>query len=162
MTAKDIEVAVTGIFDIRKYLIVPNVSHGFNIHESDIIIVNNNNYITEVEIKISKSDFYRDFEKKHKHQDNRIRSFYYCMPEQIYNKVEADIPESSGIITCREISKGWIKATMLRKASLNRNARPITNNERYTLARLGAIRIWKLKREIISLRNEIKKMKCEQ
>ena len=35
----EIELAIAKYFDIRKNIIIPNISYGFNIHECDLFIM---------------------------------------------------------------------------------------------------------------------------
>lgn len=56
-------------------------------YEADFIIMTPNGYLTEIEIKSSFEDFKADFKKDHHHDDERIYHFYYCVPENIKDKV---------------------------------------------------------------------------
>lgn len=101
----------------RYFPIVPNI-YIYN-WESDILMKNKeNNYITEYEIKISRSDFKADFKKIKKHQlllDSYTYKFsaelpnyfYYATPPGLLNKSE--IPKYAGLIeagiTCKIIKK---------------------------------------------------------
>lgn len=53
-------------------------------HEADLIWINDNDYLTEVEIKTSYSDFLADFKKKEKHMTKYTRAVYYAFPWDIY------------------------------------------------------------------------------
>jgi len=72
--------------------------------ESDIIAVSKSNYIAEYEIKVSISDYKRDF-KKRKHQFlnyNSIQSgpnrFLYALPGSLAEKAsKIEIPEHAGL-----------------------------------------------------------------
>ena len=82
LSVHDIERLICGHYDIRKHIIVPNVSWGFfREHEADVVVITKANYLTEIEIKRSWHDFLKDFRKDSYHSDNRIKSFYYCVPE---------------------------------------------------------------------------------
>lgn len=52
----EMEIAIANLFDIRKNIIVPNISCGLGIHECDLFIVRNSGYCIEVEIKRSEQD----------------------------------------------------------------------------------------------------------
>ena len=74
ITTHKIEVALANHFNYRLNLIVPNISWGaFIWHECDLFIVSKAGYCTEIEIKISKSDLKKDFEKKHNHESDKIK-----------------------------------------------------------------------------------------
>ena len=147
----EIEVAIAELFDVRKHIIVPNISWGAAIHEMDMALINKTGFLKEIEIKISKSDFMKDFEKSHHHVDrfHRISQFYYAMPLYLYEKIKELIPEDAGIITCNSIGF-HVRATILRQATKIKDSRKLTIEEQLNIARLGTMRIFKLKREIIA------------
>lgn len=71
-----------------------------------MLVLSKNGYLTEIEIKRSWEDFLADFKKKHKHNSELIKYFYYCVPISLLDKVydylyDNDI-EYSGIITYTE------------------------------------------------------------
>lgn len=53
-------------------------------HEADLIWINDNDYLTEVEIKTSYSDFLADFKKKEKHLTKYTRAVYYAFSWDVY------------------------------------------------------------------------------
>lgn len=77
-----------------------NVS--FFSHESDVLSINKSGYLTEFEIKISRSDFKADFKKRKwlKHNfnnENRIANrFYYVCPKGMI--LENEVPDFAGLI----------------------------------------------------------------
>ena len=113
-----IEIAVSKYFNFRSNLIVPNISWGFNIHECDLFVVRKSGMAIEIEIKIIKSDFLKDLQKWHQHKDNRIREFYYAMPESLYEKIKDLITEHAGIIICKKINNN-VKCWIEKKAKIN-------------------------------------------
>jgi len=85
--------------------------------ESDVFNVSKSMIISEYEIKVSRNDFFADFNKKEKHKtledlwtkgimnQEVPNHFYYCVPEGL---IQADeVPEYSGLIYC--ISPLWFK-----------------------------------------------------
>lgn len=157
----DIEVAISKYFGVRQNIIVPNISWGFHwMHECDMFIVTKAGIVTEVEIKISKSDLLKDFEKGHNHQDRegRITYFYYAFPETLYEKVKDLIPLDAGILTCYR--PDWdsdgtrVYMHEKRKPTKRKNTRKLTPEEQLKIAWLGTMRIWSLKEKIIKLQND--------
>lgn len=155
ITTLDIEVVLMKHFKFRQNVIIPNVSWGLGLHECDLLIVRKSLNMTEIEIKISKSDLLKDFDKKHGHQDkkNRIREFYYAIPENLYIQCKDLIPENAGIIVC---SKNLnykkdvvVSVTVKRKSKINSSARKLTNIEYNKLLRLGCYRIFTLKNKLL-------------
>ena len=155
----DIEVAIAKYYGVRQHIIVPNISWGFHwMHECDMFIVTKAGIATEVEIKISKADLLKDFNKGHNHKDRagRITYFYYAMPETLYEKVKDLIPPEAGILTCERGS--WEGASAYirekRKPEKRKDTRKLTPEEQLKIAWLGTMRIWSLKEKIIKLQND--------
>jgi len=122
-------------------------------------LINKSGFLKEIEIKISKSDFHKDFKKEHHHIDkhNRISQFYYALPIYLYDKIKDLIPEDVGIITCERIeylSEFNVRATILREAKKIKDCRKLTVEEKLNMARLGTMRIFNLKRKLIKLSNK--------
>lgn len=156
ITAAHIEIAVARHFGYRQHLIVPNVSWGMGLHECDVLILSSLGYATEVEIKISASDLKKDTRKRHGHVDsqNRIKKLYFAIPEKLMDYADA-IPERAGILVYKYFNgRGYVEE--IRPARQNMRARPLTDDERYNMARLGAMRIWSLKQKIMTLQERDK------
>jgi hypothetical protein len=171
----DIECAVAGLFGYRKNIIVPNISWGAGLHECDVLILNENGFATEVEIKISRADLKKDFSKSHNHSSERIKNFYYAIPEKLLDLALELVPSHAGIITCKKMvpnsrykwddenkktieipgTSYWTKASFHRRAKPNHQFRAMTADEKFNIARLGCMRIWPLKNNIVNGRNGI-------
>ena len=148
----EIEVAVANLFDIRKNIIVPNVSWGFNIHECDLFIVRNTGYCVEIEIKRSKADLKNDFDKVHHHIDkeNRIKEFYFAIPDYLYDSCKDLIGDNGLILVSKWTSnkKTYVRAVYHTKAKPIKNARKLTDIEILKILKLGVMRVWKLKEKL--------------
>ena len=142
-TSREIEVAIANHFGIRQNIIVPNVSWGMFGYELDLCILNcKSMYASEVEIKISKSDLKRDSKKyrPHERNGNLIRQLWFAMPEKLKG-CEEFVPEKAGIVYVSKLGITW----EYRHSEINKIARKWNIEESYKLARLGTMRIWKLK-----------------
>lgn len=70
--------------------------------ETDFFVMQNSGYCYEIEIKISRSDFFIDFKKKNKHEvlskggALRPNKFYYCVPENLISPNE--VPSYAGLM----------------------------------------------------------------
>ena len=148
LTAKHIEYAVACSFDFRQNNIVPNVSWGAGLHECDLLIIKRSKWATEVEIKISKSDLKADFNKKHKHESEKIRELFYAIPDYLYEECKDLIPEHAGILTV----DGYLVTCRKRDAKPNPSSRKLTDDEIKNILRLGNMRTWSMRRR--SLQNE--------
>lgn len=156
ITTIEIEEAVARKFGVRTNIIVPNVSWGLQgMHECDLFVIKMSGYAVEVEIKISKSDLLADFKKGHNHKDrqNRIKEFYYAMPENILKTCKELIPQNAGIISCRrsDWGKKLVYASFEKDPVPIKDARKLTIEEQFKVAKLGTMRIWSLKNKIIKL-----------
>lgn len=155
LKSSDIELAVANYFNPRIHLIVPNICHGMNLHECDLLVMNGRNYGVEVEIKISKADIKKDLEKRHGHNSNRIRRLFFAIPDYLYNyEVISLIPERAGIF----IIEPWKekhnyrispKCIIKRNAKINKYAKPFTDRERVEMGRLGMLRYWNIRNRTI-------------
>ena len=158
----EIEVGISKYFNVRKCIIVPNISWGLLSHEVDMLIIRKSGIAIEVEIKISLQDFKADLDKKHHHKEelNRITYFYYAMPEILYNKCKNMIPENAGVIVCSRYHNNWTKkdtvvCRTVKDAVKIKDARKLTIDEQFKTAILGTMRIFNLKTKIITLQNKL-------
>ena len=137
--------------NIRKDIVVPNVSWGFFNHELDLCIIKNG-YVTEVEIKRSWSDFLADFKKDHSHSDPKISYFYYLVPFSIKERVVKYIEDNSivadGVYSYQE------DGTVIRCCERFSNIQnyKLSEVEQLKIAHLGCMRIWSLKNKLIKKR----------
>lgn len=76
----------SGLWNRRSDIMVPNVSWGLLPYEADFVVISKSGYMTEIEIKRSWEDFKADFKKDHKHDDERVYKFAYCVPKSIRDK----------------------------------------------------------------------------
>lgn len=162
ITCDEMEVALANHFDIRRNIIVPNVSWGFfDKHEADMLVIRNSGYAFEIEIKRSRADMKADFKKKHGHIDkkNRIVQLYYAFPKELLPKVEELVPLECGIITVEKYpnsaATGYVK--IHREATRKKGAKKLTQKEQFKIARLGTLRIWSLKTKLNNLKYKYEK-----
>lgn len=154
----EIECAIVkhDLFNIRKNIVVCNVSWGLLPHEADMLIMSKSGYLTEIEIKRSLSDLKSDFKKKHDHSSELIKYFYYAVPVSLVgeckNLLISNKRPVSGIIGFHEDgsleffkSHEWLKLCV----GINWNSRKLFIEEQLQLARLGAMRVWGLKEKLI-------------
>jgi hypothetical protein len=152
-------------FDIRRNLIVPNISDWSNLlrFEADVLILSQSGYATCIEIKVSKGDLKNDLKKPHiKHLDqlliwnkppleryySSLKYFYYAVPERLINDALSQIPSFAGLI-----SLNGMRVVRKPKKLFDKKW---NEKERYSLARLGAMRILNLKRKIYKLNGKKK------
>jgi hypothetical protein len=143
----EMECYLARYFNWRNNLIVPNVSWGlwYGEHEKDLFIVSECGFVTEVEIKISKSDLIKDKHKRNSmHFDDRIRYLYFAIPDYLLESCQDLIPTLAGILTVT--NEGKVKK--IRKAIVKSKYK-LTDAEKFKVARLGTMRIWNLKEKII-------------
>lgn len=152
MKTDELELAVVSFFDKRAELIVPNVSWGLGLnYEADLMILNKNEYLYEVELKVSKSDMKADLKKHRAHSCRYVKRLYYGFPEELFETALQILPEDVGLIAAYYDNYGRAKAMEKRKPK-DRECQKMPLRQQYELARLGALRIWNLK-NIIRSRN---------
>ena len=132
-TAADADGALRRFFTIRQYVYHMSNKYLFGLGqdrkvwdkgwESDFVtMIKKSQNFSEVEIKVAKADFYKDFEKpKHKildqvHKDGSAiisektilpHRFYFCFPEGMIP--DTDVPEYAGIL---HIVHGYIRYSL--------------------------------------------------
>lgn len=159
MTTSEMEKLIYWYFKDNSLVIVPKISGNNwwfdsetmlwkNIvnHECDMLIVSKNQYITEVEIKISLSDLRADFKKEHQHKDENIKNFYYAFPEEMKDKAIELIPEEAGILIAvkKHLNSGYEYRDIecYRKPKINKKTKPINDIVLSRIYRLGYLRYW--------------------
>jgi hypothetical protein len=157
-TAKEIEIRVAYFFGTRENVIVPNVSWGLVNHECDLLMLTKSGYFREIEIKVSKGDLIADKKKDHQHNDDKIRELYFAIPQKLEPHIEY-IPEKAGILVVKP-NNGGIK--QIREAIINSKAEKATQDDRFKLGRLGVMRVWNLKRELMDIRDRDERNKLRQ
>lgn len=122
-------------------------------HECDMLVLRPSGYLIEVEIKRSWSDFLADFHKRHHHGsyagENLLKELWFCVPsgclEDAQKKLEEGKQAYSGIVTYDEELKlrfvGGAPLPVYRK---------LTAEERFQVARFGAMRCVQLRKKLIS------------
>lgn len=161
ITTEEIEWNISHYFGVRENLIVPNISWGLGIHECDLLVMSKAGYCTEVEIKRSLEDLKADRSKSHEHKSIKIKYLYFAVPSYLAQYIEY-IPLRAGIL----IITSKRKVVCISRPVQNKDCRPLTEKEQYEMARLGALRIWDLKRRCISYKtdrvfliNQVKELK---
>ena len=117
-------------------------------HEADLIWINENDYLTEVEIKVSYSDFLADFKKKEKHITKYTKAVYYAFPWDMYKENEEKIkqmlvekfPEAGVII----VGIGGFAVGMIKNAEYF-NVKKIPIEVKTGLMRIGCQKWWRRK-----------------
>jgi hypothetical protein len=157
-TCPEIEVAVARHFGTRENIIVPNISWGMFGYELDLCILNiKTKWASEVEIKVSKSDLKADANKNHNHDHNGnyIKDLWFAMPLKLKDKgCEEFVPERAGIIYVNE--GGFVRT--IRKPIPNPIAKRWDLEKMFKLSRLGTLRIWNLKQDVIDLKRRNKEL----
>jgi hypothetical protein len=150
MKTLEMEIALATWWNYRSNLIIPRISWGFDIHECDLLIVSSIGYLTEIEIKVSKTDLKNDINKTHKHFDKRIRNFYFAVPMYLKEFALENIQENAGLIIVDENArlKSYRKCIEVKKPIINKDAKKLSIEDQYKIARLGALKIWNLKKKI--------------
>lgn len=129
-------------------------------HECDILMVSKNNYLSEIEIKVSVEDFKKDFSKKHQHKDKRIKYQYFAIPYDLKDNLINLISENFGILLVKKIKvkdsfcrKIPIMRTSyivieIRSAKINKefDGYKLSNEQLMNLYRLSAMRYWSAKK----------------
>lgn len=102
MSEKEITNRLCRFEILKRNFACRNVKYFYSDWECDALSLNKSGYLTEYEVKISRSDFFADF-KKHRHQffEMEIEShtpnyFYYACPPELIKPIE--LPTYAGLV----------------------------------------------------------------
>lgn len=148
-------------FDFRQKLIVTNVTNNSNLpiyFETDMVVMTGANYVTGIEIKVSKSDLKNDLKKRHvvrsgfqnnfNHYYKAFKHFCYAVPEELLEECEKQVDDRFGIIN---LSKTKYNTVNYYRSPVFLHNYKWTDKQRYELSRLGAMRVYNLKQKIKKL-----------
>jgi hypothetical protein len=148
MTALDIEIAVAKFFGYASNIIVPNVY--LNKCECDMVIISPSGYVTEVEIKVSKSNLKKDSDKNYNaHNSYKVKRFFYAVPLELMNCEYT--PSDAGLIV---VNNRFAK--IVRPAKVNKSSKKLNQDQVFDIARLGCMRIWRLKENLYDFKRRQK------
>jgi hypothetical protein len=162
MTSNDITRALAHAFPPLKYTISARCCSALQ-WEADFLAVTKAGYLTEVEIKVSRSDFQAEFKSKaHKHrvlqegvpkqgqwrhktgydldwttvQPHRVKHFYFAMPHELATQLEPLVPTYCGLVAISTGGRfGALKVKVLRPAPILKNHRKLTQEEIHQIMR---------------------------
>lgn len=127
-------------FSFTQHLVV-NRTKDLVGHEADMLVLSDSGYVTEIEIKISKSDFRADFKKRHHHESGYVKYLYYAVPEFIGEWAVQNLPEGAGLVIVSPMPR-VMKPYIYKIAEARKNVRKITDKMRVDFMRLMAMRYW--------------------
>jgi hypothetical protein len=147
MRTIDIELAIMKTYDFKRNLIVPGITAmmGLMDFEVDMFLLTKSNMGWGFEIKTTMGDLMKDLNKPHFGKIEYYRKFkffYYVVPQGLESKAEKVIPDFCGLSVIKD---GIIWPVVPSRLLGNYKW---TDQERYNIARLGAMRIYNLKRKI--------------
>jgi hypothetical protein len=146
------QVCCANLFGYRANLIVPNLSWGWGLnHEADLIVISKAGYVTEVEIKISKSDLKADFNKLHNHDSKKIHRLFYAVTQELVDLALEIVPKKCGIIVIKksENNRGYYYSASFKRGCRKDSSKPpIPQSDILKAAELGCMRIWTLKTKL--------------
>lgn len=148
------ELAVVELLNFRVYTVVPNVSWGLGLgHECDLLAMDQNQKFTEIEIKTSKADLKRDFDKPHGHRSKYITRLVFAVPEALVADAAKLIPDDAGLICVywHQSGAARYKARWVIKKR-HKQAPPVPDRFCLKFMALGCMRIWTLKQKLFKHR----------
>lgn len=115
-------------------------------YEADILSVTKSHYLTEVELKVSKSDFMADFKKRHGHSSKLTKYLYYSVTTDLVELAKEKLKPSVGIIEVYRDPRYHtiIRCKVIREPEIRSN-KPLTDKQIIDLYRLGCYKEWGFK-----------------
>lgn len=159
MKTLEVEVALMRHFDFTKKIIVPNITRVSRIliFETDLLVLTKAGFAHGIEIKVSLSDFKKDFQKSHikmlkqqhyfKRDFEKLKHFSYAFPEKLLDFAKENVDERFGLYSLIRIDER-ISVREIRKPSTLFNYK-WSDVERTKLMHLGCMRIFNLKKRSI-------------
>lgn len=158
----DIELAIFNLYDIRKHIIVPNVSDQMCLvpFETDILVLTQSGYATGFEIKVSKSDLKADLKKKQYtrfiNKENGIllqelyyakkfKYIHYAVPKNLEETALSMIPEFVGLYVYENFEYPKLPTFKCVKEAKKLKTQSWLKKDRIELMRLGCMRMHSLK-----------------
>ena len=167
LTTIEMELALLDYFEFNQKLVVPGVTSlsGLVAFETDMLVLSVSGYATAIEIKVSKADLKNDLKKAHILLKNslglksplewyyeKIKGFYYAVPIELKEAALSQIPSYAGLLIVENhpSKKNRYLVKIVKKSTI---LFPFkwTQGMRYNLARIGAMRIYNLKKRIAML-----------
>lgn len=111
---------------------------------ADLLVISKAGYLTEIEIKVSFSDWHADPKKdKWRHARENVCRFFYAVPEELAGRIPGGLPEGSGILVCRAAkTRGGLQIEQARPA-VRRKTRKLTRLEILELSDCMYYRWWR-------------------
>jgi DNA repair protein MmcB-like len=162
ITEQTVQVALSKHFDCRRNLVLPNAYYGVHglDHEVDLLVVKPTGYAIEVEIKLTRADLKKDFEKKHGHKSRIIDQIYYCVTPKLVELAVELVPEDCGILVYDPpADRGrWRKrssyVSVLRAAKSKKPRPRFSEQQIYDVLRLSVLRVWTLKEKLDNINSK--------
>lgn len=152
LTTPELELAVMDAYDIRKNTIIANVQSGMGVKECDLLMLRPTGYATEFELKLTKGDLMKDFNKTDGHVSELIKETFFVMPMNVVSTAIQVLPKNFGVIGVKRDKDFNPVMEQIRDAQSNPNARKWTDEERMQFLRLGCMRLYKLKKDLVKCR----------
>lgn len=148
LKAKDIQRAVANLYS--KHTVIPNVYLGG--FELDLAVISKDWYLTEVEVKVSMSDWRRDeFKKKwivenaaqtnYYRKRHKVSRFYYAVPSELIRSIPEFVTPETGIIEIYTTNQ-YIWARIIRESKRIKQNR-LNAKEINGLLRAMSFKVWK-------------------
>lgn len=148
-------------FDFHTQLLCVSNTNSFTAWEADLLVVSRAGYMTEVEVKVSLSDWRADAKKykfkilsdqgqnpetaREQSSWRSIKAFWYAVPVELAPRyTEAGIPDWAGVMGVREPDEAhhWQASFEIVRQPKIFKAVKLTERRQLELARLGACRQW--------------------
>lgn len=168
LKAKDIQKAVASLYD--KHTVIPNVYLGG--FELDLAVISKDWYLTEVEVKVSMSDWKRDeFKKKwvvenaaktnYYRKRHKVSRFYYAVPSELAKSIPEFVTPETGIIEVytSPYQKG-IWAKVIRESKRIKQNR-LNSKEINGLLRAMSFKVWK-QHQLVQLSEVLPRDSCDK
>lgn len=114
--------ALARYFDWFRNMMMPEWE--INGGRADLLFISRSGYATEIEIKISLSDWNADRDKEKWRRDRpHISRFFYAVPEALSDQIPSWVPDTAGIIAVALHGSGYPTVRIAREAKRKRSVK---------------------------------------
>jgi hypothetical protein len=154
----------------KNFEAVPNLSHAMLSYEADLMVCSKAGFLTEVEVKVSATDWKNDAKKQKWRvvagdrvpRTKLVKRFFYAAPLKLAQRwPEFGIPAHAGVYGVERDRYGRRVFTRLRDAKTLPDFRRLTDREMADFVRLAAVRFWGAQGTIEHLRDDNARLRAQ-
>ena len=112
---------------------------------ADLVVISKALYLTEIEIKVTATDWKKDGKKIKWTTPLRphVARFFYCVPAFLVESAPPDLPEGVGILSIVTTRRGYDRVREVRKAKRLKGSKKLTEKDVAAIYKASYFRFWR-------------------